>query len=149
MAYIHVRSQASLSFPFLSLKVRRIIVPSTSVATAEDSADGHRRRHGCGEARASTLSAGPGVAVLAKVDAVGALIAGIPDVPARAVDNVAHGGVLEDDAGVLAPGPTQVVGTAGDGGSTGGGDVAVIEDVVGCAVRGGAAVGWKEGGENC
>lgn len=143
---MHTKSRnpaRALTLSFCS-KVRRIIVPITSVAAAENRVNGHRRRHGRGEARAGTLGPGPGVAVLAKVDAVGALVARVPGAPACTVDDVAHGGVLEDDAGVFAPRPAQIVGAAGNGGARGSGDVAVVEDVVRCAVRGGTAVGCED-----
>lgn len=72
---------------------------------------------------------------------VGAVVARVPGVPAGAVDDAAQGGLLEDDAGVLAPGAAEEVGAVGDGAAGGGGDVALVEDVVGGVVRRGAAVG--------
>lgn len=64
---------------------------------------------------------------------VGALVAGIPDVPAGAVDDRGQGRLLEDDASVVAPGSAEIVRAVGDGVARGRSDVAVVEDVVGCA----------------
>ena len=55
----------------------------------------------------------------------------VPDGPSGRVDNSAHAGLLEGDAGIFSPGSTEVVGAVGDVIAGGGGDVAVVEDVVG------------------
>lgn len=75
---------------------------------------------------------------------VSALVAVVPNAPAGAVDDLAQGALLKNDAGVLAPRTAEVVDAVRDGVAVGGGDVALVEDVVGCAVFGGAAVGCVE-----
>lgn len=76
----------------------------------------------------------------------GALVARVPDAPPRAVDDGAHRGLLEYHARVLAPRPPEVVGAVADAVAGCGGHVAVVEDVVGCAARGGSTVGCARPG---
>lgn len=65
----------------------------------------------------------------------------VPDGPSGRVDDGAHARLLEGDASIFSPGSTEVVGAVGDVVASCGGDVAVVEDVVGHVGVGVAAVG--------
>ena len=69
------------------------------------------------------------------------LLALVPDGPSSGVNDSAHAGLLEGDASIFSPGSTEVVGAVGDVITGCGGDVAVVEDVVGHVGVGVTAVG--------
>lgn len=101
------------------------------MAAAQNRVDADGRPQLLGKRRALTLRPGARVTVLAKQDVADALVARVPRLPSRRVDDLGHGGVLEHDACKLAPRPAEVVGTPGDALARRSGDVAVVEDVVG------------------
>lgn len=97
-----------------------------------------------GEAGSGATRAGTRVAILLEGDMARPRVAGIPDAPPGAIDDVAQRGVLDADAGVLAPRAAEVH-AAGRGSGRGcGGDVGLVDHVVRDVGAGGATTGRDE-----
>ena len=107
------------------------IEPRRALITPQHVADGH----GCGQERrkvgplALARGARARVLELAVVHVVEARVVVVPLAPAERVDDLGHGGALEDDARIVAPGATEPVGARGYGIAVEGGDGAVVEDI--------------------
>lgn len=136
------QSISSLGNPDYPLHVSGVVVGRAGVAAAQNAGGSNGSAQLLGEAGASALGSDSSVLVLSEEDVGGARVAVVPLLPACRVDDAGHGGLLEDDLGVLAPGTAEVVGAIGDGVSGGGGDVAAVEDVLGLVGRAGTAIGY-------
>lgn len=132
------RQQTRLRF----LHVGRVIVSSRSVAATQNIRNLNSRAERSSKRRSVVVRGTiTRVVVHGKSNTVRVGLGGGPLGPAGRVDDIANGGLLENDVGVLTPGAAEVVGAGGDGGARVGGDVAVVEDVLALA-RGGSTVGY-------
>jgi hypothetical protein len=111
------------------------------VRAAQHRRDAHRTRQLLREVRPRPGRPRTGISILAVLHMVRVRLVGVPDVPARRVDDIAETGVLEHDARVVAPRTAEVVGSCGDGLARCCGDGGLIDDIVGRVGGRVAAVG--------
>lgn len=109
--------------------VRGVVPTLAGVRATKHSRHGHGSGKRLGPADPRPGRAIARVVVLGIVDGRGVSVR-VPDDPAFGPDDRAHGRVLEHHACIRAPGSPEVVSAARDGLAGGGGDVAVVEEVV-------------------
>jgi hypothetical protein len=116
--------------PAYRLEIASINIVSTSISRAQNSRNSNRRRDLLREASTLPTSTSTSVAVLLERNIGRASIIGIPNVPARSINDVRHARALENHTCVSAPRTTEEVCTSSHGVTSGGRDGRLVDHVV-------------------
>lgn len=114
---------------------------STSIARTQNSGDSNRARDLLREADTLSTRTSTSIAILLEHNIGSTGIAGVPHVPASAIDDIAQACALEHYAGESSPWTTKIVCTSSDGVPSGSGDGRLVDHVVACVVGGASGGG--------
>lgn len=123
------------------LQVASINIARTSISRTQNSLNIDRTRDLLREANTLPASTGTSVAVLLEHNIRSTSITGVPNVPARAIDDISHARALEDNTRESSPRTTEEVRASGHRVPRSGGDGGLVDHIVSSVVGSAAGSG--------